>query len=54
MQVLILSGSRNRRGQTARAIKAIQKGIVEGKGESEVVFLTEVRRTAIYAKMLAR
>ena len=42
MQILILSGSRNREGQTARAIKAVQKGIAEGKGESEVIFLTEM------------
>jgi len=42
MQILILSGSRNREGQTARAIKAIQKGIVAGKGESDVIFLTEM------------
>jgi NAD(P)H-dependent FMN reductase len=43
MQILILSGSRNRRGQTARAIKAIQKGIAEGKGKSEVIFLPELK-----------
>ncbi len=42
MQILILSGSRNRKGQTARAIKAIQKGIAEAKGKSEVIFLTEM------------
>ena len=42
MQILILSGSRNREGQTARAIKAIQKGISEGKGKSEAIFLTEM------------
>jgi NAD(P)H-dependent FMN reductase len=43
MQILILSGSRNREGQTARAIKAIQKGISEGQGRSEVIFLTEMK-----------
>lgn len=43
MQILILSGSRNREGQTARAIKAIQKGIAKGKGESKVIFLTEMK-----------
>ena len=43
MQILILSGSRNREGQTARAIKAIQKGISEGKGKSEAIFLTELK-----------
>jgi NAD(P)H-dependent FMN reductase len=42
MQILILSGSRNRKGQTARAIKAIQKGITEAKGKSEVIFLPEL------------
>lgn len=41
MKVLILSGSRNREGQTARCIKAIQKGVAAGKGESEVIFLIE-------------
>jgi len=42
MQILILSGSRNRQGKTARAIKAIQKGIREAKGKSEVIFLPEL------------
>src|SRR3972149_6402264 len=42
MQILVLSGSRNREGQTARAIKAIQKGISDAKGKSEVLFLTEL------------
>jgi multimeric flavodoxin WrbA len=42
VRVLIISGSRNHEGQTARAIKAIQKGIAEGKGNSEVIFLTEM------------
>ena len=41
MKALILSGSRNRDGQTARLIKAVQKGISAGKGESEVIFLIE-------------
>lgn len=41
MKVLILSGSRNREGQTARIIKAVQKGITAAKGESEVIFLIE-------------
>jgi multimeric flavodoxin WrbA len=41
MKALILSGSRNRDGQTARLIKAVQKGITAGKGESEVIFLIE-------------
>jgi multimeric flavodoxin WrbA len=42
MNVLIISGSRNREGQTARCIKAVQKGIATGKGTSEVIFLTEL------------
>jgi multimeric flavodoxin WrbA len=42
MQILILSGSRNREGKTAQAIKAIQKGISWAKGKSEVIFLTEM------------
>jgi multimeric flavodoxin WrbA len=41
MKLLILSGSRNRDGQTARLIKAVQKGFSAGKGESEVIFLIE-------------
>jgi NAD(P)H-dependent FMN reductase len=43
MQILILSGSRNREGQTARAIKAIQKGIAVAKGKSEAIFLPEFK-----------
>jgi NAD(P)H-dependent FMN reductase len=43
MQILILSGSRNRRGKTARAIKAIRKGIAEAKGKSEAIFLPELK-----------
>jgi multimeric flavodoxin WrbA len=43
MQILILSGSRNREGQTARAINAVQKGITGAKGKSEVIFLTELK-----------
>ncbi len=42
MNVLFISGSRNREGQTARIIKAVQKGIADGKGNSEVIFLTEL------------
>jgi multimeric flavodoxin WrbA len=42
MKALILSGSRNRKGQTAKAIKAVQKGLTGGKGKSEVIFLTEL------------
>lgn len=42
MQILILSGSRNREGKTARAIKAIEKGVSEAGGEAETLFLTEL------------
>jgi NAD(P)H-dependent FMN reductase len=42
MQILVLSGSRNRRGKTARAIKAIRKGIAAAKGKSEAIFLPEL------------
>src|SRR4030043_34545 len=43
MKILILSGSRNREGQTAKAIKAVQKASTAGKGKSEVIFLTELK-----------
>ena len=43
MKILVISGSRNREGQTARAIKAVQKGISDAKGKSEVVFLAELK-----------
>jgi NAD(P)H-dependent FMN reductase len=42
MQILILSGSRNRKGKTARAVRAIRKGITEAEGKSEVIFLPEL------------
>jgi NAD(P)H-dependent FMN reductase len=41
MKVLMISGSRNREGRTARAIEAIGKGIKKAKGSSESIFLTE-------------
>jgi multimeric flavodoxin WrbA len=43
VKVVIISGSRNREGQTARCIKAVQKGIADGNGQSEVIFLTELK-----------
>jgi len=43
MKILVLSGSRNREGQTARAIKAIRKGVTDAKGKTEVIFLTELK-----------
>ena len=42
MNILILSGSRNREGQTARAINALCKGISDGGASSETLFLTEL------------
>jgi multimeric flavodoxin WrbA len=42
MKVLFISGSRNREGQTARAIKAVEKGVKSAGGKTEVVFLTEL------------
>ncbi|MEE8397969.1 MAG: flavodoxin family protein [Desulfobacterales bacterium] len=42
MQILILSGSRNRKGQTARAINGICKGISDSGGRCETLFLTEL------------
>jgi multimeric flavodoxin WrbA len=41
MSILILSGSKNREGQTARAISAVEKGIAGTGGTSECLFLTE-------------
>ncbi len=41
MQILVLSGSRNRRGKTARAITAMCRGITDAGGRSEVIFLIE-------------
>jgi NAD(P)H-dependent FMN reductase len=42
MQILIISGSRNRQGQTAEAINAIREGIAKAGGNSECSFLTEL------------
>ncbi len=43
MQILILSGSRNPEGQTARAINAVRRGISAAGGNSESIFLTELK-----------
>jgi len=43
MKVFIISGSRNREGQTAKAIEAVRKGLAASKAESEVVFLPELK-----------
>ena len=42
MKILVLSGSRNREGKTARAIEAILRGIAKAKGDSECIFLIEL------------
>lgn len=42
IQVLAISGSRNRKGQTARAINAVLKGVAEAGGTSESIFLPEL------------
>ena len=42
MQILMLSGSRDREGRTARAIEAIGKGVAKAGGNSESIFLTEL------------
>ena len=43
MHVLVLSGSRNREGQTARAINSICKGLSTGGATNEVIFLPELK-----------
>lgn len=43
MGILILSGSRNREGQTARAIKALCQGIAAAGGSSETIFMPELQ-----------
>jgi multimeric flavodoxin WrbA len=42
MQVLILSGSRNQEGRTARAINAIRQGVAKTGGNTECLFLPEL------------
>ncbi len=41
MQILMLSGSRNREGRNARVIEALGKGVVKAGGKWESIFLTE-------------
>lgn len=41
MSILMISGSRNRKGRTARAIKALRQGISTAGGSSETIFLPE-------------
>jgi multimeric flavodoxin WrbA len=42
LSILVLSGSRNRQGQTARAIEAVSRGVAAAGGSTEVIFLTEL------------
>ena len=42
MQIMMISGSRNRKGRTARAIEAIGKGVAKAGGKSESIFLPEL------------
>ena len=41
MRILVISGSRNRQGKTARTIDAIARGVAKAGGNSESIFLTE-------------
>jgi multimeric flavodoxin WrbA len=43
MKTLVISGSKDREGKTAQAVAAIRRGISRAGGESEVVFLTELK-----------
>ena len=42
MQIMMISGSRNRKGRTARAIESIGKGVAKAGGTSESIFLPEL------------
>ncbi len=42
MSILVLSGSRNREGQTARAIDALGRGVAKAGGSTECFFLPEL------------
>ena len=43
MKILAISGSRNREGQTARAINVICKGVTDTGGDTEIIFLPEMK-----------
>jgi NAD(P)H-dependent FMN reductase len=43
MQVLVLSGSRNPEGRTARLINAMPQGITKAGGNSELLFLPQMK-----------
>ena len=42
MNIIMLSGSRNREGRTARVLEAIGKGFLSAGGNSEIIFLPEL------------
>jgi multimeric flavodoxin WrbA len=42
MQILVISGSRNRQGKTAQAINAVLKGFAKAGGNSESIYLPEM------------
>ena len=41
MNIIIISGSKDREGKTAQAIEAIRKGIIKTGSDSECIYLTE-------------
>ncbi|MCJ7605851.1 MAG: flavodoxin family protein [Dehalococcoidales bacterium] len=43
MKILVISGSGNREGMTARAFNAICQGVTDAGGTTEVLFLTELK-----------
>ena len=43
MKILMLSGSRNREGRTAKALNAISNGVVKAGGNYESIFLPELK-----------
>jgi multimeric flavodoxin WrbA len=43
MQILALSGSRDRQGKTAQAVYSILKGVSDAGGSSECIFLPELK-----------
>jgi multimeric flavodoxin WrbA len=42
MKIMMLSGSRDREGRTARALEAIGRGFTKAGGNSEIIFLPEL------------
>ena len=43
MSILVISGSRNRKGKTAQAMDAVCNGVAKAGGKSESVFLPELK-----------